>query len=343
MMRATLTILWDSLQLLRARKLFWITVSISVLVAIMYASLGFNDKGPTLFFGATQIDAPDLAKGTELSKIMYLLIFSSLIVPFWLGFVAVILALMTSCSVFPELMKEGSIETVVSKPVSRWHLFFVKYLGMLGFMALPLTLFCIIVFFAVGIRADAWKPQIFYAIPLLTFVYSILYSFAVFVGIWTRSTLFALLATLLFGGATWLVHFSEDLFYNVAIAPANAGLTLEIDPATGMPRDTGAAYEPDPTAVGWYNTLRKTTWIMPKPRKTTLLLKRFLVFDDELGPLAGVSLSGILSGNPETGLKRDAQKKADLRMSLTEILLPSALFQVVMLGLGGWVFSRRDF
>ena len=74
-----------------------------------------------------------------------------------------------------------------------------------------------------------------------------------------------------------------------------------------------------------------------------MLLKRFLVFDEELGPFAGVTLSGILSGNPEQGLSREAQEKSDQRMSLTEILLPSGIFQVVMLGAAGLIFARKDF
>lgn len=341
MMRATLTLLWDSLQLLRARKLFWITMAISIFVALIYASIGFHDSGFSVGFGLKKFDDPNLAKGSELSKMFYILIFSSLISPFWLGFVAVILALMTSCSVFPELMKEGSIETVVSKPVSRWQIFFVKYLGMLGFMALPLTLFCIIVFLAVGVRTEVWKPEIFWAIPLLTFVFSILYSFAVFIGVWTRSTLFALLATMLFGGMTWLVHFSEMIFYESVIGAANSGQVADWE--TGQVEMLGEAQEPNQGWAQGYETFRRVTWILPKPRKTTLLLKRLLVFDEELGPLAGISLMGILSGAPEQGLSREASEKAELRMSLTEILLPSALFQVVMLGMGGWIFVRRDF
>ena len=340
-MRATLTLLWDSLQLLRARKLFWIAMGISIFVALIYASVGFHETGWSIGFGLKKFEDTLLVSGSELSKMFYLLIFSSIISPFWLGFVVVLLGLMTSCSVFPEMMKEGAIETIVSKPVSRWQVFFVKYLGMLGFMALPLTLFCIIIFLALGIRGDSWKPQIFWAIPLLTFTFSILYSFTVFIGVWTRSTLFALLATMIFRGSTWLVHLTESMFYKAAIQPANAG--IEVDWASGGVAETGVAREPDTGVVKVYKGLRKATWIMPKPRKTTLLLKRFLVFDEELGPFAGVTLSAILAGSPEQGLGREAQEKSDLRMGLTEILLPSALFQILMLGIAGLIFARKDF
>ena len=340
-MRETLTILGDSLKLLRARKLFWIVIVISLLVGLLYASIGFNDEGVSMFFGLKTIPNDIVVKGSDPSKMLYLLIFTSFITPHWLGFLAVLLALVTSCSVFPELMKEGSIETVLSKPVSRWKIFAVKYLGMLGFMALPLTMFCIIVFLAMGIRVGVWKFEIFYAVPLLTFVFSILYSFAVMIGVWTKSTLFALLATMLFWGVSFLIHISESMIYDVGIMPAKVG--MEIDFQTGQPTYHEEAQEVEPGLMSFYNGFRRATWILPKPRKSTLLLKRLLVFDDELGPLAGMSMIDLMSGVPVGGMIQDAQIESQERMSLTEILLPSALFQVVMLGLGGWIFARRDF
>ena len=138
-----------------------------------------------------------------------------------------------------------------------------------------------------------------------------------------------------------MVHISESLFYSATIQSANAGMSVDWN--GGGVQETGVAREPDSGVVKVYEGLRKATWVLPKPRKTTLLLKRFLVFDEELGPFAGVTLSGILSGNPEQGISRDAQEKSEFRMSLTEILLPSALFQVLMLGIAGLIFARKDF
>ena len=46
----TLGILFlDSFRMLRSQKLFWIVLSLSGLVALVYASLGFNARGLTLF------------------------------------------------------------------------------------------------------------------------------------------------------------------------------------------------------------------------------------------------------------------------------------------------------
>ena len=44
-MRVFLTVLGDSIRLLRARALFWVAIGISVLIAVIYMSIGFNEKG----------------------------------------------------------------------------------------------------------------------------------------------------------------------------------------------------------------------------------------------------------------------------------------------------------
>ena len=50
-MTAIATILLDSLRLLKARVLFWVTLGISVFVGILYLSIGFNESGMSMFLG----------------------------------------------------------------------------------------------------------------------------------------------------------------------------------------------------------------------------------------------------------------------------------------------------
>lgn len=340
-MRAVVTILWDSLQLLRARRLFWVVLWISVFVGLIYASVGFTEEGFFVLFGAKHF-TNSLIADSEISRLFYLLLFTNFISPHWLGFLAIVLALVTSCSVFPELMREGAVETVLSKPVPRWQVFVVKYLGVLGFMAIPLTLFCGIVFLAMGWRVGVWKPEVFWAVPLLTFVFSILYSVAVLVGIWTRSTLFALLSALLVWGLCYLVHVSESLMYMVGIQAAEAGIQTDI--LGGAPPVQGEeALEPDEGFAGFYQGFRRATRVMPKPRKATLMLKRLIPFEDELGELAGLNIPSILAGQAPNTLESRALASAEKRMSMGEILWPSAGFQLLVLGGACVMFCRRDF
>jgi len=197
-------ILLDSLRLLRSRKLFWISLGISVVVMLAYASIGFGENGLSLFFGAWELEDPFFTKGSPWSRALYLGLFSNIVVTVWLTWAATILALVSTSSVFPDFMSAGSIELVLSKPISRVRVFLVKYLGSLLFVLLQVLVFCTGVFICVGVRLDEWLWSIFAAVPLVTIFFSYLYAFNVLMGLLTRSGLAALLFTAVF----WFLLFA---------------------------------------------------------------------------------------------------------------------------------------
>ena len=133
-MRAVATLLLDSLRLLRARALFWVTLGISTLVGVTYLSIGFTDTGMSMMFGLANFDHELLRKGGEFSELLYIGLFNKFIVGLWLSWVAVILGLVSCASIYPDFMAEGSIELSLSKPIRRLTVFFTKYLGSLLFM-----------------------------------------------------------------------------------------------------------------------------------------------------------------------------------------------------------------
>jgi ABC-type transport system involved in multi-copper enzyme maturation permease subunit len=216
----TTALLLDSLRMLRSRKLFWISLGISLLVMLAYASVGFGDNGLSLFFGAWELEDPFFVKGSPWAKALYLGIFSNLVVTIWLSWAATILALVSTSSVFPDFMSAGSIEMVLSKPISRVRVFLIKFLGSLLFVFVQVLLFCTGVFFCVGFRIDEWIWPIFAAVPLVTIFFSYLYAFNVLMGLVTRSGLAALLFTALFWFLLFAVQAGEGGLSSVATEQA---------------------------------------------------------------------------------------------------------------------------
>jgi ABC-type transport system involved in multi-copper enzyme maturation permease subunit len=156
-MRQILAILWDSYRLLTAKKMFWIVLFISVLIAMSYASVGFTPEGVSVLFGAYEMENEFLTSDSLLAEYFYMMIFTDYLVPWWLGMFALVLALISVCSVFPDFLKGGSIDVAVSKPVSRVTLFLVKYAGSLLFVAIQVAVFSLIVFLAQGLRIGHWN------------------------------------------------------------------------------------------------------------------------------------------------------------------------------------------
>jgi ABC-type transport system involved in multi-copper enzyme maturation permease subunit len=319
------TLLIDSLRLLRARALFWITLAISALAAVIYLSIGFTPTGLSMMFGMAEFDNPVLRAGTPAAELFYLGLFSKFIVGVWLSWVAIGLAIISCAPVFPDFMAEGSIGIPLSKPVSRLKLFLYKYIGSLMFVVLQVGLFCAIVFFAVRWRVGTWNPSVFWAVPLVTLVFSYLYSVVVLVAVKTRSVLPAILAGILIWFASWVGQQGEQVLYKVAYLDTPGEVISKGE---------------ESNLQEWH---RRSVWLMaclPKTGETVNLMDRHVV----VGGKTGFSNSGfikILMGMESS--PEESVDQAIARHSTLYIIGTSLIFEGVMLGLAAWIFCRRDF
>jgi hypothetical protein len=115
----------------------------------------------------------------------------------------VLLALISTAGIFPEFISAGAIDLYLAKPISRPRLFFTKFAAAMLFVLLQVAFFTIVSFFILGFRAHVWQPGIFWAIPLVLLLFSYLFAICVFLGVMTRSTVAALLLTLLAWFGIW--------------------------------------------------------------------------------------------------------------------------------------------
>jgi ABC-type multidrug transport system fused ATPase/permease subunit len=135
--------------------------------------------------------------------VFYLGLFSSIGISIWLTWVATILALISTSSIFPDLITGGAIETVLSKPIGRIRLFLTKFATGLLFVALQVGVFSLLSFVVIGVRGGVWEPGIFLAVPIVVVFFSYLFAVNALLGLLTRSTIAALLVT----GVFWFVLF----------------------------------------------------------------------------------------------------------------------------------------
>ncbi len=205
----TAAIFLDAYRELNAKKLFWLTLGLNLLVVVLYAALGINERGVTLLHWEFQNEffTTDLVS----KELFYKLQFTSWGIPIWLSWATAILALVSTASIIPDLVSGGTIEPVLSKPIGRVRLFLTKYLTGLLFVGLQVTIFSIGCMLVMGIRGGAWEPKLLLAIPIVLAFFSYLFAFCAFVGLMTRSTIAALLLTMLFWFAIWIVNVGDAM------------------------------------------------------------------------------------------------------------------------------------
>jgi hypothetical protein len=211
----TLAVLHDAYRQLAASRIFWITLALSALVSSVFAFVSINERGIVAF----GFEIPGAWNSNVIEpRSFYKFLFVNLAIPWWLGVFASALALISVAGIFPDLLAGGAVELYVSKPLSRWRLFFTKYVGGLLFVAAQVLLFSVVAFIVIGTRGGTWEWGIFLAVPVVTLFFSYLFSVCALLGMWTRSTLASLLLTVLFWGALFLLGLADDGLLTFTVA-----------------------------------------------------------------------------------------------------------------------------
>lgn len=377
----TWALIVDSYRLLLSRKLFWITLLISAVVVLVYASIGFDETGWFLFFGLTHFDSDVFRAGSEWATALYLGFFSSLIVGYWFTWAAAILALVSTAPIFNDFMADGSIDLVLSKPLGRVRIFFVKYLGGLLFVLLQMLVFTIGVFLCVGWRVGEWKPEILLAIPLVVVFFSYLYAVSVLWTMLTHSTIASLMLTLIVWFVIFGVHKTENVLNQMRIQSevraefatmavrGNAKPAVKTPPANEKEAEQARQeriakqrreaearkerlLEEAEDFKRWQNRVRAVLAVLPKTKQTTDLVERWTVE-------SGQSLEAILVGAAQRDAQQQQQKNNNPRNQMVAvqkqveeyyrdrsawyIIGTSLAFEAVVLGFACLLFVYRDF
>ena len=214
MIRQTLAIFLDAYRELNAKKLFWFVLFLSGVVVAAFAAVGVNERGVTVF--RWEFEFP-INTSVVTPEQFYKMLFTGLGVSFWLTWIATVLALVSTAGIFPDFISGGSIDLFLCKPISRLRLFLTKYAAGLLFVTLQVAVFSAAAFLVIGLRAGAWIPGLFIAVPVVVAFFSYLYCVCVLVGVLTRSTIAALLLTILFWLLVFGVHATELLLLRTSI------------------------------------------------------------------------------------------------------------------------------
>lgn len=307
----TIAMFLDAYRELNSKKLFWITMILSAIVVLAFAAVGFDTKGFSIFW--KHFDSPFL-NTTLLSKAqLYKNLFLSLGVQWWLGYFAIILALVSTAPLFPDFLSGGAIDLYLARPLGRWRLFLTKYAVGLLFVGIQVLVFCVASFFVIGVRGGVWVPGVFLAVPVVVLMFSYLWSICSLIGTITRSTIASLLLTFLAWFAIFGVHSAEILLLTFSVGSAVEQREIDRDigiaesnierlsklPAATRPTTSSTqsmtatqrqldmwqrtlensrkerAAASDPFAT-WHSVAYAVKWPLPKTAETTELLGRWL-------------------------------------------------------------------
>lgn len=227
-MRQTLAIFLDAYRELNSKKLFWISLAISLTVVVALALPTQTDRGVSIFGAKLENNFFALVSSKAISaSAFYKFLYSWFGINLWLGWGATILALISTASMIPDLVSSGSIELTLAKPLGRLRLFLTKYTAGLLFVALQAGIFAIGAIAVIGLRSGVWDARPLFIVPIMAMFFSFLHCISVLVGLLTRSTLMSLLAVVIMWLGFWAIGSVENVFLGQRTDAQNQVTQLE--------------------------------------------------------------------------------------------------------------------
>jgi ABC-type transport system involved in multi-copper enzyme maturation permease subunit len=111
----------------------------------------------------------------------------------------------------PNMLRKGTVDLLIAKPVGRTMLLVSKYVGGLTFMFINTVVIVVGIWLVLGLRSGLWGTGFLLSIFILTFQFAIFYAFSVLLGVLTRSPIVSILGTC----ALWFLLFGVGLAVSI--------------------------------------------------------------------------------------------------------------------------------
>ena len=105
----------------------------------------------------------------------------------------VFFSLISTASFIPSMLEKGTIDLLISKPVSRFSILLSKYLGAVLFMFISMVFLLGSIWFILSAKSGYWDYEFLLAIPLITLAFAVMYSINIYIGLATQSTIISIL------------------------------------------------------------------------------------------------------------------------------------------------------
>ncbi|MCP5061257.1 MAG: ABC transporter permease subunit [Ignavibacteriae bacterium] len=173
-----------------SRKIFVTFFAISTFVILVFAALFAFVSFEDLIQVSTAND-PTMSIDSELVKGLKLFV----VAPLFGG--GLFLAIFSAASFIPNMLEKGSIDLLLSKPISRAQVILGKFLGGTIIVFVNIAYLIISIWLLIGIKFGIWELSFLLTILTITFTFAVLYSLIILIGILTQSSVLAMMISYL--------------------------------------------------------------------------------------------------------------------------------------------------
>ncbi len=176
-----LTIILNTFREAIAKKIFvgyYIIYTIIIIVILLAVNLDAVEGVMSI----TDVQQSVLSLQAIMTSVSYLLV--------------LIFCIISSASFIPSMTDKGTIDLLLSKPLSRTTIILSKYLGAVVFVGISLIYFIGAIWLILSLKSGYWNFSFLFTILSLTFSFAVMYSIVLLIGLTTQSSIIAILVNL---------------------------------------------------------------------------------------------------------------------------------------------------
>lgn len=102
-------------------------------------------------------------------------------------------SLISTASFIPSMLEKGTIDLLISKPISRPMILLSKFIGAVLFVFLSMVFLLGSIWIILSAKSGFWDPTFLISILWITLAFAVMYSIIVLAGLTTQSTIVAIL------------------------------------------------------------------------------------------------------------------------------------------------------
>src|SRR5262249_51582284 len=137
-----------------------------------------------LFFGAVKLRGE-----TQVPLVLQLFLILNYVVNGVGAWVAILVSVVIASLFIPNMLRKGTVDLLLVKPIRREVLLVYKYLGGLLFIALNTAFVVVGVWLALGLRSGVWTHHFLLSIFVITFFFAVLYAVSTLFAVLTGSAI----------------------------------------------------------------------------------------------------------------------------------------------------------
>jgi ABC-2 type transport system permease protein len=107
------------------------------------------------------------------------------------------LLIVLSSSFIPSMLEKGSVDVLLSKPISRVNIIIGKYISVVLFAFLIIAFLISLIWLMISIKSGIWHFSYLQSIIWFTLIFAVLYSLVLLTGVLTQSTVLSIIINLL--------------------------------------------------------------------------------------------------------------------------------------------------